>query len=77
MNIVVSNSAQFRGTIMYRPYIKNTFSNQEGVETFNLDLDVVNPNNPTQTRNIGKMTGRVPIVNIVVLLPVRLLLIPV
>lgn len=61
MNIVVSNSAQFRGTIMYRPYIKNTFSNQEGVETFNLDLDVVNPNNPTQTRNIGKMTGRVPI----------------
>src|SRR5574344_1875135 len=61
MNIVVSNSAQFRGTIMYRPYIKNTFSNQEGSATFNLNLDVVNPNNPTQSRNIGMMTGKVPI----------------
>jgi len=57
----VSNSALFRGDILALPYIDNTFSDQQGSLTFNMECDVVNPKNPSQTKNVGKLFGTVPV----------------
>lgn len=58
MNVNIANSAIFKGTINHLPYVANTVTaDQVGRVVFDLDLDVVNPNNPAQTRNIGKMFG--------------------
>ncbi len=62
VDINVANSAIFRGTIEQLPFIKNTLSsNQVGKLTFDVELDVVNPANPKQTRNVGKLFGAVPV----------------
>lgn len=62
LNINVSNSAIFRGTVEAKPFIDGTFSvAQQGLLTYTLDCDVVNPNNPAQTRNIGKLYGTIPV----------------
>lgn len=62
LNINVSNSAQFRGTIDFRPLVKKTFGeNQRSAVIYNIDCDIVNPNNPAQTRNVGKLVGNVPV----------------
>lgn len=62
LNINVSNSALFKGSIGYRPMIKGFVgTNQQSGLNYILELDVVNPNNPLQTRNIGKLYGFVPI----------------
>lgn len=62
MNINVCNSAVFRGTISQLPYIVgSTFSaNQIGSLTYAMTCDIVNPKNPTQTRNAGRIFGLVP-----------------
>ena len=57
----VNNSALFRGGIQVLPYIDNTFSDQIGKVTFDMECDVVNPKNPTQTKNVGKLFGVVPV----------------
>lgn len=62
INLNVANSALFRGTIEQLPYIANTLSaDQVGRVTYDMDLDVVNPANPKQTRNVGKMFGYAPV----------------
>ena len=62
LNLNVSNSAILRGVIEARPFISNSFSaNQNAQLAYNLETDVVNPNNPAQTRNVGKIVGVVPI----------------
>jgi hypothetical protein len=62
LNINVANSALFKGTISHLPYIHNTVTpDQQGKITYELDLDVVNPARPEQTRNVGKMFGSAPI----------------
>jgi hypothetical protein len=62
LDINVANSARFRGTIENTPFIKNTFSsNQDASLSYSIDLDVLNPKNPAQARNVGKVVGTVPI----------------
>lgn len=62
LKINVSNSTEFRGTIDYQPFIKNTLSsNQPAQLTYNIDADVLNPRNIEQKRNIGKLFGTAPI----------------
>lgn len=64
MAINVANSALFKGIITARPYIRNlTSSNQTGQLTYELDCDVINPANPSQTRNIGRIFGTAPVDN--------------
>ena len=62
MNVNVSNSALFRGSIIARPTLTGmTGVSQTGQLVFELDCDVVNPSNPSQTRNIGKLYGTTPV----------------
>ena len=62
-NINVSNSSKFHGTIVRLPTIPGMFSGnkQDGSLTFAIDCDIVNPRNPAQTKNVGKIIGRVPV----------------
>lgn len=58
LNLMVANSAVFRGTIGHLPFIKNTIGrNQVGRLMFDIELDVVNPLNIKQTRTVGKVFG--------------------
>jgi len=61
LNLNVCDSALFRGTIDARPFIKGTFSDQQGLLTYALETDVVNPRNPAQTKNVGKLFGTAPV----------------
>ncbi len=61
LNVNISNIAGLRGTIAALPYVKNTFGNQRGKLTFNLETDVYNPKNVAQTKTVGKITGTVPV----------------
>lgn len=57
-DLKVSNSINYHGTIVRLPYVAKTFgSDQQGDLTFDIDCDVVNPRNPAQTKNIGKING--------------------
>jgi hypothetical protein len=65
VNVNVCNSALFHGTITDRPQIiEGMFSKgvtQSRRVSYDLDLDVVNPKNPAQSLNVGKLKGSVPI----------------
>jgi hypothetical protein len=65
LNINVCNSALFHGKITDQPQIiEGMFSKsvtQPRLVEYNLDTDVVNPKNPSQTRNVGRLYGNVPI----------------
>lgn len=62
LNINVANSAIFRGTIEHLPFIAKTFgANQQSVLNYNLETDIVNPANVSQTRNVGKIYGATPV----------------
>lgn len=61
LNLNVCDSAVFRGTVDARPFIKGMFSDQQGLLTYALETDVVNPKNPAQTKNIGKLYGTAPV----------------
>ena len=62
LNVNIANSAVFRGTIEQLPFISKSLSSDQIGKLFcNLDLDVVNPANPKQTKNVGKMFGSAPI----------------
>ncbi len=62
LDVNAANSARFKGNITYLPYISNTFgSDQQGRVTYDMDLDVINPKNVAQVRNVGKMFGAVPV----------------
>jgi hypothetical protein len=62
LNVNVSDSALYRGTIEQRPAIAGTFgASQTGQLTYAIDCDVVNPKNPAQSRNVGKIYGVAPV----------------
>lgn len=61
LKVNVSNSILFDGTIESLPFIKGTISDQQGSLTHSIDCFVVNPKNPAQTRNIGRLFGAVPV----------------
>lgn len=65
ININVANSALFHGKMTDRPQIIDGWINKAVVQNrtleYNVDCDVVNPKNPSQTKNIGRMYGIVPI----------------
>jgi hypothetical protein len=61
LDINTNNNIKFQGGIKYRPLINNMFSSQTSQIEFDIDTDIVNPNNPAQTKRVGKLTGVVPI----------------
>lgn len=62
MSVNVSNSSLFHGTIEFLPYIHKTLgSSQDAQLTYAIEADVVNPKNPSQTRNVGRIFGTVPV----------------
>ena len=65
LNINVANSALFKGTISDLPqiiegYISKAVTQPRGLN-YDISCDVVNPKNPTQTKNVGRLYGNVPI----------------
>lgn len=62
VNVNVCNSAVFRGTVAHTPILQSTFGiAQPSALDYAIECDVVNPNNPAQTRNVGRIYGAVPI----------------
>lgn len=65
VNLNVCNSAKFSGTITDTPQIlEGVFSKsvtQPRSLNYDIALDVINPKNVSQTRNVGRMLGSVPI----------------
>ena len=60
--INVANSVQFHGTIEYTPYIgKIVGSSRDAKLDYSIECDVVNPKNPAQKRNVGRLFGTVPV----------------
>jgi hypothetical protein len=61
-SVNVANSVQLRGSIDSLPYIhKLVGSSQEARLDITIESDVVNPKNPKQTRNVGRIYGTVPV----------------
>jgi hypothetical protein len=62
LSVNVANSALFRGTVQHTPYIASLVgSSQKAHLDYVIDCDVVNPKNPSQTRNVGRLFGTVPV----------------
>lgn len=62
IDLNVSDSAVFKGNITFTPYIAGTFSvTQPASLNYLVECDVVNPANPSQTKNVGRIYGLVPI----------------
>jgi hypothetical protein len=61
LNYNVCNSAVFRGTIAAKPFVKGALSDTMGLLEYNIDCDVLNPRNPTQSKNIGRLYGTAPV----------------
>lgn len=65
VNLMVAGSAVFNGTVVDTPQLIDGWVSKKVVQPrslrFDLACDVVNPANPNQTLNIGKLLGRVPI----------------
>ena len=61
----VGNSVLFTGKITDRPQIIDGWVNKTVVQsravTYDVATDVINPRNVTQTKNVGKLYGKVPI----------------
>lgn len=62
LDLNYSDSAVFRGTITNTPIIVGTFGVIRNASlNYQLDVDVVNPSNPAQRRNVERLVGVVPI----------------
>lgn len=65
LKVNVANSAVFSGKIYDQPQIIDGWINKKVIQPrvlkYDVACDAVNPQNPTQTRNIGRMFGDVPI----------------
>ena len=65
ININVANSAKFYGKMSDRPQIIEGMFQKAVTQPrslkYDVSCDVINPKNPAQTRNIGRMYGMVPI----------------
>jgi hypothetical protein len=61
LKLNIADSAMFRGTINVLPFIDFMTTDQQGKMTYAMECDVINPANPSQTRNVGRLYGSVPI----------------
>lgn len=62
LSVNVANSVLFHGSIESTPYIKKLVgSSQLAHLDYTIECDVVNPKNPSQTKNVGRLFGRVPV----------------
>lgn len=63
LNVNMSDSAVFRGSITYTPLLAGMLDRitQPASLNYQIECDVVNPANPSQTRNVGRLYGLVPI----------------
>jgi hypothetical protein len=61
LNVNVCDSAVFRGLIWYKPFVAATIHDTLGSLDYDVSLDVVNPHNTSQTVNVGKLNGSVPV----------------
>lgn len=62
LNLNVSDSALFKGTIAFTPYLASFLGAVQSASlNYNIECDVVNPANPSQTKNVGRLYGIVPI----------------
>lgn len=62
LDLNVSDSAKFKGTIAFTPYLASFLgAAQPASLNYNIECDVVNPANPAQTKNAGRLYGIVPI----------------
>lgn len=63
LNLNMSDSTVFRGGISYTPLITGMLDRivQPASLNYQIDCDVVNPANPQQTKNVGRLYGLVPI----------------
>lgn len=65
INLNVANSALFRGTITDTPQLIDGWINKTVIQgrslNYDISCDVINPKNISQTKNVGRMLGRVPI----------------
>ncbi len=61
----VANSALFQGTITDQPQLIDGWINKTVIQPrmlrYDVNCDVINPRNITQTKNVGRMFGAVPI----------------
>lgn len=65
VNVNVCNSAQFHGTITDLPqliegWVKKDIT-QNRMLSYDIAADLVNPKNPAQVKNVGRLFGNVPI----------------
>lgn len=63
LSLNVANSVDLHGSITRLPAIEGHVwgGHQDGSLAFDINTDVVNPKNPNQTKNIGKLQGTVPV----------------
>lgn len=64
MDILVANAFGFSGSILGRPTILSSLmgsEKQSGLLTYSLQLRVLNPANPSQSKTVGILTGGAPI----------------
>jgi hypothetical protein len=65
LDVNVANTAKFHGTITDTPLIVEGLFSKSVTQPrslyYDIACDVVNPKNPTQTRNVGRLYGKVPI----------------
>lgn len=62
LSVNVSNSVLFRGTIEHTPHISKVVGTSQLAHLdYTVECDVVNPRNPSQTRNVGRIFGMVPV----------------
>jgi len=65
LNLAIANSSIFRGTITDQPQIIEGYISKSVVQPrqlyYDLNCDVINPKNQSQTKNVGRLYGSVPI----------------
>lgn len=63
LHLNIANSVLLHGTIVRLPTLSGGVfgGSQAGNLTFDIDTDVINPKNPHQVKNIGKLAGVVPV----------------
>lgn len=63
LNLNISNSAIFKGTIKHLPLVMGSVYgvSQNSSMEFNIDCDIINPSNLTQTKRTARVYGKVPI----------------
>jgi hypothetical protein len=63
IGVNISNSTVFTGKVQHLPLVQGTLYgvSQNSELRYEMDCGVVNPKNPSQTRTVARMYGRVPV----------------